>query len=154
VSPECAFHPGVETNVRCANCDRYICSRDMVETPVGIKCRECALPPAAARRRGKPEQYIGAVLAAFGAAVLGGLLMRQLFGAVPFIGILSWWIALALGAGIAEATRLGARGNRGPAFAAIAGAAAFVCAFLAGVGIIGWVFAVVAAVTSALAGRW
>ena len=44
--PECAFHPGVETEVRCAECERPICPKDMVPTPVGYKCKICAKPAA------------------------------------------------------------------------------------------------------------
>ena len=38
----CATHPDVETNLRCGKCDKPICPKCMVETPVGARCRECA----------------------------------------------------------------------------------------------------------------
>ncbi|HJZ61015.1 MAG TPA: rhomboid family intramembrane serine protease [Miltoncostaeaceae bacterium] len=38
----CYRHPGRETLVRCATCGRPICTSCMVQTPVGIKCPECA----------------------------------------------------------------------------------------------------------------
>lgn len=38
----CATHPQEATLVRCARCDRPICVRCMVDTPVGKKCRDCA----------------------------------------------------------------------------------------------------------------
>ncbi len=41
-SMRCAAHPDVETNLRCGKCDKPICPRCMVETPVGARCRECA----------------------------------------------------------------------------------------------------------------
>ncbi len=38
----CAEHPDVETGLRCGKCDKPICPKCMVETPVGARCRECA----------------------------------------------------------------------------------------------------------------
>ena len=42
----------------CTECGRYICPKDMVETPVGYKCRECARPAAGQLRTSK---YSGVV---------------------------------------------------------------------------------------------
>ena len=56
--PSCAFHPDVETSLRCAECDRYICPRDMVATPVGYKCRECARPAAGQLRGASTRQLV------------------------------------------------------------------------------------------------
>lgn len=151
---ECAFHPGVDTNVRCANCDRYICPKDMVETPVGIKCRECASPPRSTRPRGKPVQYLGALGAALGVGIVGGLLLGEALRAIPFVSMLSLWIAIGYGALIGEATRRGARGNRGPLFAAIAAAGGFVGALLGGLGLLGLLFTTGAAIAYVLAWRW
>ena len=41
-SMRCAEHPDVETGLRCGKCDKPICPKCMVETPVGARCRECA----------------------------------------------------------------------------------------------------------------
>ena len=41
-SMRCEAHPDVETNLRCGKCDKPICPKCMVETPVGARCRECA----------------------------------------------------------------------------------------------------------------
>lgn len=38
----CAAHPSELTLVRCGRCDKPICTRCMVDTPVGKKCRPCA----------------------------------------------------------------------------------------------------------------
>ncbi|MBV9119236.1 MAG: hypothetical protein JOZ39_00895 [Chloroflexi bacterium] len=38
----CANHPRVETLVRCSRCEKPICPRCMISTPVGMRCRECA----------------------------------------------------------------------------------------------------------------
>ena len=38
----CAKHPGVETYLRCGKCGKPICTRCIVQTPVGARCRQCA----------------------------------------------------------------------------------------------------------------
>ncbi len=37
----CAVHPDRETSLRCNKCDRLMCSKCAVQTPVGYRCREC-----------------------------------------------------------------------------------------------------------------
>ena len=39
---ECTFHPQTETLLRCSKCDRPICGKCAVTTPVGARCPECA----------------------------------------------------------------------------------------------------------------
>jgi len=38
----CANHPDTETVLRCSKCGKPICTRCIVQTPVGARCRECA----------------------------------------------------------------------------------------------------------------
>ena len=38
----CANHSSVETLLRCSKCGKPICTRCIVQTPVGARCRECA----------------------------------------------------------------------------------------------------------------
>ena len=85
----------------------------MVYTPVGIKCRECAAPTRGMVRQGKPSQYIGAALAGLGASLVGWLILGFTIRGSLLVNIV-------LGYLIGEAVRRGARGNRGPAFMAIA----------------------------------
>jgi hypothetical protein len=37
----CAVHPTIETALRCNKCDRYMCTKCAVSTPVGYRCRDC-----------------------------------------------------------------------------------------------------------------
>jgi hypothetical protein len=37
----CANHPGVETALRCNRCDKPICPKCAVRSPVGYSCKEC-----------------------------------------------------------------------------------------------------------------
>ena len=105
--PECSFHPGVETEMRCAECERYICPKDMVSTPVGYKCRVCAKPERSQYVVVKPKQFLLAVLAAGAAGILGGLLMAFFGG-----GFFSLILGFMWGSATAEAARRASGGHR------------------------------------------
>jgi membrane associated rhomboid family serine protease len=77
----CYRHPGRETNVSCASCDRPICPDCMTVTPVGMRCPECARERTrvtsgvgAAGRSEAPVTFtlIGICVLAFFAVVAGG----------------------------------------------------------------------------------
>lgn len=115
--PECAWHPGVETNVSCRDCGRYMCPKDMVESPVGYKCRECGR--AQITKGGvKPRQVALAAAFGLGAAIVAAPVAR--FIPFMFLG------TILFGGVVGEATRRGGGGHRTWQFAAIAG----VCALL------------------------
>jgi hypothetical protein len=40
-APTCAYHPTVETYLRCNQCDKYICTKCAVRTPTGYRCKDC-----------------------------------------------------------------------------------------------------------------
>ena len=60
----CANHPETETLLRCNKCNKPICLKCAVQTPVGYRCRECV--------RGQQDVYYNATstdnLIAFGVA--------------------------------------------------------------------------------------
>jgi hypothetical protein len=102
----CANHPTVATSLRCNRCNKPICHKCAVLTPVGYRCKECV--------RGQ-QQVFETVLwydyavAAVIAAVLGGLAGALLVN-------LSWFtifLAPIAGAGIAEVVRFAVRRRRG-----------------------------------------
>jgi len=39
---QCVIHPNTETLLRCSKCEKAICDRCAVQTPVGARCTECA----------------------------------------------------------------------------------------------------------------
>ena len=123
--PQCHFHPNVETNVRCPDCERYICPKDMVDTPVGYKCRECGLTRRPKLGGVKPKQLLYGSLAALGAA----LVLAPLVSMIPFF---AFFTAILYGGLVGEATRRGAGGHRTWEFGTIAAVAAFVGAGVAG----------------------
>ena len=73
----CARHPKEETAVSCASCGTPICTKCMVATPVGMKCRNCATNRKSPLFQVRPERLLLAglvsLIAGAGAAVLGGI---------------------------------------------------------------------------------
>lgn len=114
--PACHWHPKVETNVACPDCERFMCPKDMVETPVGYKCRECARPAKGQTAYVKPRQSVLAALAALVTAAILGFVLA-------FAGSHFFLVPLLYGVAVAEAARRGSGGHRGPVIAMIAGAA-------------------------------
>lgn len=103
--PECSFHPGVETGVRCTECGRYICPKDMVPTPVGYKCPVCAKPARSQYQVVKPVQLLRASIVGGLVGVFGGIALAL----VPILGIFSGFI---WGIATAEASRRASGGHR------------------------------------------
>lgn len=93
---QCPQDPGVETALRCSRCEKPICPRCLVQTPVGARCRECA------RIVRSPVYTLTEVqtLRAAVASVVGGLVMGTVWLLVlrPFtIGFLSIFVGAGLG---------------------------------------------------------
>lgn len=105
--PECAFHRGVETEMRCAECERPICPKEMVSTPVGYKCPICARPARSQYVVVKPGQLVRASLAA-GAVGIGGGVALAFFGG----GFFSLILGFVWGSAAAESARRGSGGHR------------------------------------------
>jgi hypothetical protein len=112
--PRCSYHPNVETELRCTECGRYICPKEMVETPVGYKCPDDARQPRSAVRTLHGKQWFGAL--GFGAlAAVGGALVFTLF----LGGFFGWFLGFIWGGLTAEAVHRGSGGHRGGAVTAI-----------------------------------
>ena len=118
----CAYHPKVETLLRCSKCEKPICSRCANLTPVGSRCRECAglrrLPTFDAR----PVDILRAV----GAALVVGLAVGAVLGFADalFPPVLQWLLRAAglVGAGylVGEAVSVATNRKRGAPFQIIA----------------------------------
>jgi hypothetical protein len=124
----CANHPKETTYVRCGRCDKPICVRCMVDSPVGKKCRECArfrthLSTAA------PRQVALAFLAAVVVAVPAGAVMQHL----PLL-ILP---AFVYGYLVAQAALMAGQRSRSAAVQLATGAAALIGGIVgAGIGVL------------------
>jgi hypothetical protein len=112
----CANHPNVATSLRCNRCNKPICTKCAVLTPVGYRCRECV--------HGQQQVFETVVwydylVAGVLAAVLGGLAGALLVN-------LSWFtifLAPLAGGIIAEIVRVAVRRRRGRYLYPVAAAA-------------------------------
>jgi len=102
----CANHPSVETTLRSNRCEKPICPKCAVKSPVGYRCRECVKGQQKIFATAEPIDY---VLGFIVAGLLSGV-ASLLAGLISFIGFYGWFIlviAAPFAAGIiAEAVRL------------------------------------------------
>lgn len=97
----CANHPTVETLLRCNKCDKPICVKCAVQTPVGYRCKECV--------REQQKKYFNAVSGDNLISFLVSLGVTMV--ATPIVSLvlsLSWWLSLiiAFAAGSAAGSAL------------------------------------------------
>ncbi len=112
----CANHPDRETTLRCNKCNKPICTKCAVRTPVGYRCQECVRGQQAIFQTAVWYDYaIGAAVA----LVLSGIM-------TAFSGVLSWFVIFLGPVGgtlVAEAVRFAVRKRRGRYFAELVGGA-------------------------------
>ena len=101
----CTNHPKVETALRCNHCDKPICPKCAVQTPVGYRCRECV--------RGHQKVFetstaidlpIAGLIALFSVGIATALL--------DFLGFWGLFIAPIVGGGVAELIRFAVKKRR------------------------------------------
>lgn len=118
---QCPRDPGVETALRCQQCDTPICPRCLVQSPVGAKCKDCA-------RVVKSPIYtlsgIYIVRAAI-AAIVGGVAMGIVWGLVSSqlaggLGFVSFFAGAGLGYAFTRLLEFATNRKRGPAVIAFA----------------------------------
>lgn len=94
---QCTFHPETETLLRCSKCEKPICNRCAVPTPVGARCPECAnvkkVPTYNLPTTQLTQAIVVAVAVAVGLGVFFGLFqnlvpfrMVWIYGPVVFVG--------------------------------------------------------------------
>ena len=118
----CAAHPDVETALRCGKCDKPICPRCLVETPVGMRCRECARLNRPPTYRVSGLYYARAAGTAFGLAIGIGVAWAFIERALPFY-LFTLFLAAGIGWVIGEVVSLSVNRKRGTGLAVIGGAA-------------------------------
>jgi hypothetical protein len=109
----CANHPDTETYLRCGKCEKPICARCRVSTPVGFRCYECANMQVLPTYAVSADVYIRAGIAGFVVAAIAGVLMG-LFPAFEF------WAALLMGIAVPESVAMAANQKRGPGLRTVA----------------------------------
>ncbi|MHB1323784.1 MAG: hypothetical protein ACYC6J_05325 [Coriobacteriia bacterium] len=144
---QCSYHPNVETAIRCVECDRFICPKEWVETPVGYKCPEHGRQTLSARRTVKPRQFALALAASALVGIGGSFLIAS-------IGFRFWPIALVLGLATGEAARRASGGHRTGGIAALAGFSVIAGSALTGAGYLVMALSAAAAVISVMQNRW
>jgi hypothetical protein len=113
----CANHPTVPTVLRCARCEKPICARCRISTPVGYRCLQCANISVLPTYAMDTTSLTRSVLAGFAFATVVGLVWALLPG-------YDFWAALILGIGMGEVVSGVANQKRGPAQQGIGLAAA------------------------------
>jgi membrane associated rhomboid family serine protease len=91
-APACYRHPGRETYIRCARCERYICPDCMTAAPVGFQCPECV--GEGARTVRQPTTALGGQIREQGGTLVTKLLLGLNFG-VWLIGLAAGFQAIA-----------------------------------------------------------
>ena len=119
---KCAFHPDIETNLRCGKCGKPICPKCMVQTPVGARCPECAKLYKMPTYQVSINYYLRAVGVGVGIALVCGIIWNVLMGVMPFF-YLNLLFAAAVGYATGEVISLSVNRKRGKGLAIIAGVA-------------------------------
>jgi len=117
---KCAAHPRVETNLKCGKCGKPICPRCLVQTPVGVRCPECARLYKLPTYRVSTLYYLRAAGTALGMALVSGVIWGVINQFIPF-----FYFNLLIGAGVGyvtgEVVSLAVNRKRGRGLAAVAG---------------------------------
>lgn len=116
----CAADPNVETYLRCGRCEKPICPRCLIQTPVGSRCRDCAQLRRPPMFDIKPIGYVRAVGAALGAGLGSGLLLTLLQAQMPLFGFFGFILMAGLGYIVGEAVSVAVRRKQGNALGVIA----------------------------------
>lgn len=102
----CANHPDRPTTLRCNRCEKPICPKCAVQTPVGYRCKECVRGQQLVFETATKLDYVLAfAIAAIGTAMATGVL--------NFIGFWGIFVAPIVGGALAEAVRYAVRRRRG-----------------------------------------
>ncbi len=119
---KCAYHPDVETSLRCGKCGKPICPKCMVQTPVGARCPDCAKLYKLPTYSVSTKYYLRAAGTALGMAIVCGIAWGVVRAYVPFI---FFNLLLAAGAGyaIGEVVSLSVNRKRGTGLAIVGGIA-------------------------------
>lgn len=122
-SMRCAKHPKVETNVTCSKCGKPICPKCMVQTPVGMRCKECAGNKKLPTFHVSPAYYLRAIGAGIGIAVACGFAWWALSIVLPFF-LLRFLVAAGAGYAIGEVISLSVNRKRGTGLSIVGGLSA------------------------------
>ena len=109
----CSYHPNAMTRLRCSRCEKPICPKCAVRTPVGLRCPDCAGVRGLPTYRAEPTVLTRAALFGAGAAVAVAL---------PWLFMDGWafYLTLLAAFGVTEVISRTASHKRGPELQALA----------------------------------
>lgn len=120
----CANHPTVPTALRCNKCDRYICLKCAMRTPVGYRCKQCVREQQSVYFNAKLHDDAVAFLVSAAVAAIVIPLSGILLGAFFFYGFYFAFIAGPMAGGIlvqVVRTAVGRRRSRYMVYSVLAG---------------------------------
>jgi hypothetical protein len=104
----CYRHPETETGLRCNRCNKFICPKCAVRSPVGFRCPDCIREMEDKYYTGGNTDYIIAAVIAFPLSLLVAALSFYLLRSVGFFQLLiAFFLFPAVAGFIAEAVRWG-----------------------------------------------
>lgn len=116
---KCTTHPDVETSLTCGKCGVTICSKCMVQTPIGARCVVCAKLAKVPTYRVSRWYYMRALgiglAAAIGCGFIWGFVEKMTFF---YINLL---LSPLAGYAIGEAISISVNRKRGTGLAIVAG---------------------------------
>ncbi len=96
---QCAIHPNTETLLRCSKCEKPICEKCAVQTPVGDRCPECAnvqkIPTYVLPKR----QLTQAIVVALAVGLVLGVFFGLFQNAIPIRMVWIYGPAVFVGSG-------------------------------------------------------
>jgi MFS family permease len=102
----CANHPKTPTALRCNRCGKPVCSKCIVRTPVGYRCRECVRGQQQVFETAVASDYVITAVIVAPLACLAGFLATSL-------GFFVIFLAPVVGGLLAELVRAAVRRRRG-----------------------------------------
>jgi len=101
----CTNHPQVATSLRCNRCEKPICTKCAIRTPIGYRCRECVRGQQKAFDTAQWYDYPLAIILAGGLSFAGSWI-------VPRLGFFTLFAGPILGMFISETVRFVVRRRR------------------------------------------
>ncbi len=117
---KCATHSDIETSLTCGKCGTPICPRCLVQTPVGMRCKDCARLKRIPTYQVPATYYLRAVGAGLVVAVVCGVIWWAINGILPFF-LLRFLIAAGAGYAIGEGISFSVNRKRGTGLAVVGG---------------------------------
>lgn len=116
---QCATHPDVETQLACSRCEKGICPRCLVHTPVGARCRACANVRRLPQYNLSTETYARAVGAALVVGAVTGVVW-WLFNFFTYGFFFAFFVGLGIGYVVGESVAVATNRRAGPPLQIIA----------------------------------